>query len=381
MLNNDCNYNWNTGLNSQTAEHLLVENNKVWQNARHNAGEDRNMQTGWPGCLMLEDSKHCRVIGNEVYQNHGEGFIYLRSTDGVIEDNICWDNLAVNLYLDNAARCLVQRNVVYNTDDKEFWRWADKGWPTHGIFIANEVYEIGKCGRPPHEQCKDLVIVSNIVFHTRYGVAFWTEDNIANSALVRVIIANNTFYDIFDDGLQINHPTVDHDARIYNNIIHCRRDMIVCHTWAGIDFKNNCWSKTPPSQAAASGDIIGEPQITKEGSTAGGELTAQYFTLKQGSPCINKAITVSEVTEDFFGTARDEHPDIGAHEYQAGTDARSHAPLSFATNRIDFFQGSFLLNGRFEAVPAMRMKDRGGANVRVHRRARHHAKSVIGAIP
>jgi parallel beta-helix repeat protein len=347
LLNNDCNYNWNSGLNSQTAEHLLIENNKVWQNARHNAGENRNMKTGWPGCFMLEDSKHCTVTGNEIYQNHGEGFIYLRSTDGVIEDNICWDNLAVNLYLDNAARCLVQRNIVYNTDDREFWRWAEKGWPTHGIFIANEVYAVGKYGRPPHEQCKDLVIINNIVFDTRFGVAFWTEDNIENSALVRVLIANNTFYDIFDDGLQINRPTANHDARIYNNIIHCMNDMIVCHTWAGIDFKNNCWSNTPPSQASSGADVIGGPQISAQGSLEGGELAGKYFMLKNGSPCIGKAVTVSDVPQDFFSRTRDKNPDIGAHEYQHSTSTHPATLFSSAQTAVGYSQGRFLLNGRF----------------------------------
>ncbi len=78
----DINYNWSSGVNSQ-ASHTTIENCKVWQCARSNAPPRRNLEN-WPGALMVVNNEYNIVKNCEVYQNHGEGIIDLRSKHSII---------------------------------------------------------------------------------------------------------------------------------------------------------------------------------------------------------------------------------------------------------------------------------------------------------
>jgi parallel beta-helix repeat protein len=341
----------------------------VWQNARSNAGSRRDKEN-WPGALMIVDTEHGIIEGNEVYRNHGEGIIYLRSTDGVIQDNICWDNLKVQLYLDNAARCLVRRNLCYNTDDKEFWRWAPNN-PGYGLFIANESYS----GRV-QVMGKDVTIVNNIIFRTGNGLSFWTENGLANSALRGYVIANNTIYATTKNGINLGGTTTSHDAKLCNNIIHSTGRIIKSDNWSGLDFKNNCWKTSPPSRASSGADVIGDPRISAQGSTAGGEVTTEYFTLGKGSPCIDAGRALSEVTEDFLGGKRGAKPDIGAHEYRATTSVCSKPAASHTRGANSAMPTLYLLSGRATGLTVIVERMR-AANALIVHHAGYSAKPRV----
>ena len=63
--------------------------------------------------------------------------------------------------------------------------------------------------------------------------------------------------------------------------------------------------------------LVGDPKLTKTGTIAPGNLTADYFKLTSTSPAIDKGIALPEVIEDYFKTSRPQGGgyDIGAHEY------------------------------------------------------------------
>jgi hypothetical protein len=85
---------------------------------------------------------------------------------------------------------------------------------------------------------------------------------------------------------------------------------------ANITVSNNLWSKTP-SFGNSTNDIIANPLLAHTGSTGAGLLTGEFFKLTSGSPAINKGLTVSSLTDDYFKTNRPQSTafDIGAHEY------------------------------------------------------------------
>jgi hypothetical protein len=62
---------------------------------------------------------------------------------------------------------------------------------------------------------------------------------------------------------------------------------------------------------------MGDPLISKTGSTSAGQLTGDYFKLLSSSPAINKGEIINIIMDDFFGNSRDALPDIGAHEFYA----------------------------------------------------------------
>ena len=117
------------------------------------------------------------------------------------------------------------------------------------------------------------------------------------------------------------------NTRIENNIVEQADSLpiAVIETKTGLFFSNNLWTKTPSSNAAGTGDVIGDPRLVKSGPTGPGLLTSEWFKILANSPAINKAKVISEVTEDFFRTGRGLAPDIGAYEY-ALTDTTSPKP-------------------------------------------------------
>ena len=79
---------------------------------------------------------------------------------------------------------------------------------------------------------------------------------------------------------------------------------------AQLTVNNNLWSKTPPAAASGPGDVVADPLLAKVGS----KYLVDWYRLLTGSPAINKALLLPDVTVDFEGTPRGTSPDMGALE-------------------------------------------------------------------
>lgn len=129
-------YDSGININGSDEYHLiniLIENNVVYDNLRKNAG-------GADGgsALSFVDVDDSIARGNTIYNNFGEGLVADRWTSNLtFEDNISYDNKNANIYLTTTANPRIQRNLVFCTDDRDWWR-DDKGKPPPGIMLQKE---------------------------------------------------------------------------------------------------------------------------------------------------------------------------------------------------------------------------------------------------
>lgn len=289
----------------RNASYNLIEGSKVWWNCKNNAyGKSRR---GWAS--GLSSARHpvnnTIIRKNTVFNNWGEGLSTYESDQTIIEDNVVYDNYSCNIYISDASHVLCQRNFIYNTPASIVTSGA-----RIGIQMGDEKYN------PPSS---DIIVINNIVTGTRKNLYWWKAG--PAEPMKNVLIANNTFVNsTYQYGIQIT-PGQIQNVRFINNLIE-QDDLLpvaLVISAPGFTLSNNLWSKTPPSNAAGEGDIIGDPELIKTGD----QLSPGWYKLMNNSPAINKALTLSEVTQDFSGDSRavsrsNPAPDIGADEYVNG---------------------------------------------------------------
>jgi hypothetical protein len=276
----------------------VIEYSHVWSNDMQNF----NGQHPSGDSTALTASRHpyyAIIRGNVVNENWGIGLSTYEATGTIIEDNISYDNYGPNIYISDVTNVTFQRNFVYATGNMT-------GGPQIGIQVADETLFAPSSS-------SDIKIINNIVYHTKRNLACW---NGSSAKMVNVLIANNTFVNsttesnvIFKDDLVFDN------VAFMNNII--QQDgtlplILVANNHPGLVFLNNLWwSKTPPGSVSNPGDIISDPSFIKIGDP----YSPEWFKLSSLSLAIGEALTLPEVTIDYFGFERDAPPDIGAHEY------------------------------------------------------------------
>lgn len=264
--------------------------------------------------------------GNRIYNNYGEGLVAGRFSRNItLEDNVAYDNDHANVYLNNTINPLVQRNLIYCTDDHEFWRKGNaiEYRPGTGLVMRDEDFT----NMPPPSSGQ--VIINNIVIgcNTNFDVSTQREGGGLNNGLV----ANNTFVNSRADAVGavenvlLGTNAVFVNSKFVNNLIVQTLPGRLTRIQGGHDFStftvaNNLYTATPdgwfPGEA---GRVIGNPQFVNglpPLPTEGNVPNVADFALAYGSPAFDAGQAAAEVTADFFGGTRAGTglPDIGAHE-------------------------------------------------------------------
>jgi hypothetical protein len=306
LFNVDANHNWNAGIHVKNVSSVTVDSCKVSNNAFSNAPPNRGV-ANWPGSLMITDSLDCVVKNCAVFENHGEGIIDLRSDNSLIEGNFCYDNLKINIYLDNSQSSIVRKNLVYSSGNTLYWRFSDH--PTPGIVVNNEAYST-------QNFCREISIVNNLVYNTGELFGIWSQ--VANSTFQNVTVAHNTFVNTLTGtagftsrGIHVAARGTKTNVLFQNNIISHGSGAIASGAPTGVTFLCNNWSSFVTGGFSNSNDVIGNPQLT----LGGGTPDADWFKLTALSPAIDQAHAISGLITDYFGATRGVLPDIGGHEF------------------------------------------------------------------
>ncbi len=322
IRNNNIHSNRHAGILMHEASNILIENNEVSYNANF-ATHDRNPgEINWTAAIAAYRSDQLVYRGNVVHHNYGEGLItanYDGTTNILIEDNVIYDNFALQLYIHRSHNVTVQRNLIYCTNDPAFFRGGDI---TYGLIIFNEI---------PPEGFKDglrttnIDILNNLVTGCQQNFGVWGTDSSGSDYPVRnMLIAHNTFV----NAKSVATPnkaknifwtnSIYENVRFENNIIYQENGELIylVRDYPGLTFENNLWSDSPVSFAAGDGDIIGNADLVNpNASLVPGQVDAAWYMLQSSSPAINAASKTNEIADDFFGNLRDNNPDIGAHEF------------------------------------------------------------------
>ncbi len=283
--------------------HSTVENNLVARNVLSNEyGQGDNWSTGLSAAR--DGVSYATIRHNIVWENWGEGISTFEADHTIIEDNVTHDNFVNNIYISDSTNILCQRNLVYTDPNNTYTH----GYGEHeGIALGDELYT------PPSA---NIVVINNISFGNQGNLWWWQGPQ--GGGMNNVLIANNTFVngigetDHYRANVMIaagNHQNV----RFENNIIQQEDDLPVIDTvsQAGVTYSHNLWSSTPEAAATGPGDIIADPLF----SHLGDPFSPEWYKLSELSPAVNSAVTLAEVTVDYYGFNRLPQPDMGAHEF------------------------------------------------------------------
>jgi hypothetical protein len=302
-------------------DYSIVEYCRVWWNATNNC-----RLPGWPatkypsggwgtGVSAMRDpvnqvTDFAVLRGNLVYNNWGEGLSTFEAQGTLIEDNVVYNNWATNTYISDASNVLYQRNLVYTTVNDSFPRKS-------GLSLADE--------RSDKARSANNTVINNLFLNADLSAFSWTL--VDPSGMDNVLIANNT---ISGGMLSVdnNAKVVNKSAIIRNNIVSNTGSVAGVGDNTNVVFSNNLWSAYPGLKASGTGDVTGDPMLSKSGPAGAGKLTPAYFAPVQGSPAIDKGMVITAVGQDFYKHSRGNSPDIGAIEVNGPSSAKVPNSLS-----------------------------------------------------
>jgi parallel beta-helix repeat protein len=288
-----------------TANNTLIDNCTAYYCGTVNEYEPPG---NWPSivsCARRPD--RCTIQNCEVSYSWGEGISAYESTNTTIQNNVSYNN-RINYYLSDSTDVLFQGNLGYCSKDNLLSGYVPY---QYNLYCSDEK------GGPWSDR---ITVINNLFMGCQRSIVFGygaTPDTVDNS-----LWAYNTMVDVHGDAnIKFNQSGKINNSEFRNNIIRQSDSKPTCisPSQPGITMSNNFWSDDKASvdiDCRGSNDLYGQdPLIAEYGSTNVGSLSRDWFKLTEGSPARNRAMNISEVTKDIFGTPRDSTPDIGAHEY------------------------------------------------------------------
>lgn len=314
--------NWTAGAFSQGPNNTL-SGNLIWRNADSNYCDLKYMRqcngdwgagVGW-GVTQTTSlggvSLNFKILNNKIYNNSGEGLCCMHNggisagDGGLVQGNIVYDNWAQGIYFDQCSHVVVDRNLAYYTDDKNWWRDSS---PRGNINIANEYINSDPV------MSHDFTVTNNIAIGGGTNIGFW-QGYIPSPHLDNSLFANNTL--INPRGSNISFGGSGHvSTRVTNNISILGGSGSQVSGGSGIAFDHNLW--WGGQGIAGTGDINTDPKLVNlAGRITAGGVDAKWYQLTSLSPAINTAVALTAVTQDYWGVSRPigGTSDIGAHEY------------------------------------------------------------------
>jgi hypothetical protein len=241
--------------------------------------------------------KYIQILNNHIHHFGIRGFgmaypMYISLDNSVVRGNICHD--------------------TSGTDGMRFAAYAwGPGYPDTGdnnIFEANVAYANG-----------GLAWYAGTPRDGGSGITFYSDTGTIGNNIVR----NNVFYGNRGSGIANSKGSTTN--YIYNNTVYGNGNGGIANIGNSSVIRNNI--------AFGNQAKYNTPDFIQYGTFTGSQSNNLYgidplfvdaaahdFRLRAGSPAIDAAMRVAEVTTDFSGATRplNEPPDIGAFEYGAG---------------------------------------------------------------
>jgi len=325
-------HNWAAGI-FITGWYGLIDDCQASNNSLKN--EYAVLPISWSfGISACRYPQYTTIRGCRSWNNWGEGISTFEGYHNTIEDCVSYDNMC-NFYVSDSKYCLFQRNIAYFTPKNMSQSYCTQ----NNISAGDEKFN------PPSS---DNTFINNLSMGGERNFA------IGGKCLNNTLIAHNTFVNA-SNTIEPSEAACVYffagtasNARFVNNIVvqdDSESVVMISHLETiGITFSHNCWSRLPIAGSRGTGDVIGNPLLLKTGSTLPGELSPGWFRIQAGSPARDKAIVLSQVTEDFARTPRGSAPEIGAFGISDGistlTASAAGSPTSGRSPLIVNFTGN-----------------------------------------
>lgn len=315
-------------------DNCVIENNVCIRASMRYFDPLREMwgTSGVSGVMINIRSRDCIIRNNICAYGYGEGInIDKGSYRTIVEGNVVHTCRHVHLYVMRSIDSVVRNNLVFHLFTPGFFT---EGSAPAGIVIGDEKVETY-----PHSSGGQ--IYNNIVVNM--GTLFWVRNNTFNynTQLNNCYIGYNSFIggSATTHGIRLigNQQGRPHKNSLFENnlIVGAPTISVANGDISGIAFRNNLWDKTPVAAVRGPDDRIGDANLVNP--TAGlnnpfpdpnsnidplnYQLTSKStlaIGLASNGSTMN-GVKPPTVTKDFYGAARDNKPDIGAHEYAGVT--------------------------------------------------------------
>lgn len=267
---------------SVSGDNVVVADNRI-----HDAADDG---------VFMGDATGISFVGNTVHSLHGCG------TDGGCGP--CYNGHSDGLELFNLKQSEIAGNTLYGIAS------------TSAIFFGNWADELGD---GPSQYCEDILLVNNLIYNPETGFVAYLED-------VRgVQVYNNVFWGLHQGaygGLSVGEHVAG--LELYNNAI---LSINYAHIGGSYDpaehhgdynlfgLSLGQWQDGEHDVVASDPAFFGLPDID---GTLLDPPTPEDFAPAAGSPLIDAGYAgdaaIMIPAADFFGTDRDDTPNIGAIE-------------------------------------------------------------------
>jgi hypothetical protein len=301
---------WVEGNNEQailvTGAYNLIDSCDVHSNCLHNKNGAK-AAGGWACALCIaQGGKYSTIQNCRSWNNWGEGISIWSgrkiSDFNTVQDCTSYNNWSNNIYLQNTQHSIVQRNLIYVTENN----------PVNND--SQQCIEVGD--EYDSHKNSDNKIINNFVMGCDKNFSWWHA--FPGDGLKNFVIANNTFVNARSgSNFEIQGGGTHTNCMIQNNIFLQEDSLPIAdlETTSSITFSHNLWSRHPSFKASGKGDVIAGPELAREGQTSAGLLAPKWFKISFGSPARDKALPLDIVAVDFFRFSRGQKPDIGGHEF------------------------------------------------------------------
>ena len=296
-------------------DYSIVEDSKVsWSCMNHYyylTGQPNGLD-GWAsGLSAARDTvdgitQHAILRRNTVTENWGEGLSAYEADGIIMEDNIVYNKWALNVYISDARNVILRNNMIYNTPNSKIdeigARFPDRF--ASNLVLADE--------RPDKPRSTNNIVVNNMILNGDISAFSWSIPT--DGGLYNAVIANNT---VIDGNIRTGSKNLG--SVIKNNIFFTSKagfSLATVPSRTGLSLSSNVWWPATPSNASGVGDVVGDPQVVRTGSTNSGELAKGYFAVAPTSPAIGKGAYVSGITDDYAISSVGASVNIGSYATQ-----------------------------------------------------------------
>ncbi|MEZ4734892.1 MAG: right-handed parallel beta-helix repeat-containing protein [Caldilineaceae bacterium] len=344
IKNNSIHDNRNAGVLISETNRVIFEANDVWHSSDY-ATHDRSASTlNWPVAVSGRATTNTIYRRNRIFNNWTEGLdTGTDSTNVTVEDNEFFDNYALQLYINRSQQVVIQRNLVYCTNNPNFYR---NGVIPPGIVLNNEITTGGTI------LLSHVQLLNNIVAGCDHNFGLWGGQGTEKIGASHILIANNLLLNGIAN--QTKAPatefyivTAPHSQiTVKDNIIlQAGQNSIVVPTSAELLFTHNWWLRQPPSNVTSATDRIGEPGLRNPyGFLTPGQVDVNSFKLSPSAPAAGAGVGPTAYVADARGPQRGSTPPDPTPQASTITIRHDAQPDSKTNFRFTGTLGAFQLD-------------------------------------
>ncbi|MCA9924310.1 MAG: right-handed parallel beta-helix repeat-containing protein, partial [Anaerolineales bacterium] len=118
------------------SDYITVQGCEVFHASDFATHSRSGSELNWPVIVNSIRANYVTFIDNVIHENYGEGIAAGRDSTNVrIENNVIYNNYALQVYIHRSQDVTVAQNLVYHTNDPAFYRGGN---PSQCIVVNNE---------------------------------------------------------------------------------------------------------------------------------------------------------------------------------------------------------------------------------------------------